>query len=115
MAFKHQHEEDCERLLGNPFPKVHDYLDALMDMYPPDKYFEHHRRFRHNSEGIAYCVEIWGEEAGKAAKIHIVRDWYGYHLRGYDLEEVLDMADKILKNVDKYPWPSIGDRVKIIV
>ena len=95
MAWRDEHEDDCNRLLGYPWSEVHYYLDELAKKYPVGKYLEYHRRFRHNKKGVAYCREEWGEEAAKAAKIHIVRDWFGW-MEHLDLKEVLEIADRLL-------------------
>ncbi len=95
MAWKHEHEDDCGRLLYYPWSEVHQYLDELARKYPVMQYDTYHRRFRHNQKGVDYCKKKWGEDAAKAAKIHIVRDWYGY-IEHLELDEVLDLADKLL-------------------
>ena len=99
MAFKEQHAEDCERLLGEPFWEVHNYLDELAKKWPPNKYGAWHRGYRHNKTGVKYCLHRWGEKAAMAAKIHIVRDWYDMHMNNLNLVEVLELADKLLKKL----------------
>jgi len=96
MAFIEDHSEDCERLLGEPFVQVHEYLDELASIWSPDKYGEWHRGYRHNKAGVKYCLHTWGEKAAMAAKIHIVRDWYGMHMNNLNLVEILELADKLL-------------------
>ena len=68
------HIEDCMRLIGAPFAKVHAYLDYYGQKYPPHIYLEYHRKFRHNRKGVAKCLELFGPLGEKAAKIHLVRD-----------------------------------------
>lgn len=78
MAWRHEHEEDCKQLLGDPFVEVHRYLDALAAEFPVEKFDAYHRQFRHIKAGVEYCREQWGEEAAKAAVIHIFRDDFGF-------------------------------------
>lgn len=95
MSWVYEHEDDCNRLLGYPWSEVHYYLDELHKKYPIGEYLDYHRQFRHNQKGVDYCRKKWGEEAAKAAKIHIVRDWYK-HINFLTLEQVLDVADELL-------------------
>jgi len=66
-----QHCEDCERKLGKPFPEVHAWLDAF---YGRDGDLAH-RAVRHNLEGVEQVRRLWGDEAARAAILHIMLDW----------------------------------------
>ncbi len=72
MATFHEHSEDCRRELGDPFEKVHAWLDELQSEYGPM-----HRRFRHHTEGVERVRSKWGDAAAEAAAIHIRKDCGG--------------------------------------
>ncbi len=74
MAKVKTHIEDCERILGEPFEKVHRWLDAFARKWKPEIYLEYHRQFRHHAEGVKKVGEMWGFYAERAAKLHIIRD-----------------------------------------
>lgn len=74
MAKIKTHNEDCMRILGGPFEIVHQWLDELAADYPPRKYLEYHRQFRHHAGGVEYVRKLWGPDAELAAKLHIIRD-----------------------------------------
>ena len=71
MSSWKQHSEDCYAIIGSPWIEVHQWLDEYAKIYFPLKI---HRIHRHHKEGIAECIKKWGEEAGKAAMIHILTD-----------------------------------------
>ena len=64
-----EHCEDCVRALGKPYEEVHKWLDELFASVGAD-----HRDIRHNCLGVEKVRKMWGDEAGKAAEIHIVAD-----------------------------------------
>lgn len=74
MATIKTHIEDCERILGEGFEYVHEWLDEYAKKYNPFIYLEYHRKFRHHAKGVKEVKEKWGEYAEKAAKLHIIRD-----------------------------------------
>jgi hypothetical protein len=63
------HCQDCVRELGEPFEKVHQWLDELFAYCGAD-----HRDIRHNNLGIEKVRQMWGDRAAEAARIHIVAD-----------------------------------------
>jgi hypothetical protein len=65
-----QHCEESERLFGKPYAEVHRWLDELMGKGLGAK----HRRKRHHQAGIRQVAELFGEEAGRVAKQHIISD-----------------------------------------
>ena len=69
MAKVSEHCEDCLRELGDEFLEVNLWLDELFDFVGSA-----HRDIRHNELGIRKIREKWGEKAGRAAEIHIMRD-----------------------------------------
>ena len=64
-----KHCEDCIRELGKPFEEVHRWLDELFAVVGSD-----HRDIRHNVMGIEKVRKMWGDQAAKAAEIHVVAD-----------------------------------------
>lgn len=89
MARIEEHMEDCERMLGKPYKEVHKFLDQYAETFPVYYLAEYHRSFLHNKYGIGVVKAIWGLEAERAAKIHIVRDYS-------------ELPVKDLKAVDSY-------------
>ena len=75
MARIEEHMKDCKRLLGKPYERVHQFLDQYAELFPVFVFTEYHRGFLHNKYGIEVVRAMWGLEAEKAAKIHIVRDY----------------------------------------
>ena len=69
MAKFSEHCEDCQRELGKPFEEVNSWLDELFEFAGAD-----HRDIRHNVKGVEKVRKMWGDEAAKAAEIHILKD-----------------------------------------
>jgi hypothetical protein len=74
MATFEQHCKDCEREFGveKRYEQIHRWLDELQSIYGP-----YHRVFRHNTKGVEMVRAKWGDQAAKAAEIHIRRDCNG--------------------------------------
>jgi len=70
MKFE-DHCQECRDRLGDPFTEVHRWLDEFAGS---EKYGMRHRKVRHHEEGIKRAIELFGEEAGLAARIHIIAD-----------------------------------------
>lgn len=94
MAKISVHEKDCIFLLKNPWTDVHKYLDQYAQKFPPTKYAEYHRSYLHNSYGVIIIRALFGEEAYKAALIHIYRDWTYLDPTKYKLEELINKVEK---------------------
>ena len=58
------------KLYGKSFEKVHQWLDELMYKGLGAR----HRRKRHHEAGIEQVIQLFGEEAGNAARQHIISD-----------------------------------------
>jgi hypothetical protein len=71
MAALYQHVAECKVVLGNGWPEVHIWLDEYAAFYHS---LLAHRAFRHHCEGVEEVRRRWGDEAAKAAEIHIARD-----------------------------------------
>ena len=95
MAFIWEHEEDCKFYMGRPFTYVHEYLDECQEMYPIWRFGGRHRKARHNAYGVEHCKWKWGDEGELAAKIHLVRDYYGLFV-GINLANITRLADGML-------------------
>jgi hypothetical protein len=72
MASIDEHCRDCLASLGNEYKEV----NAWLDEYAPTMGL-HHRVMRHHKEGVEEARKIWGDDAAKAAEIHIMKDCYG--------------------------------------
>lgn len=66
-----EHAKDCKAQLGNDWIVVHRWLDEYAGIYWP---WKGHRVHRHHKEGVEECRAKWGDEAAKAAIIHILKD-----------------------------------------
>lgn len=97
MASCKDHGDDCKRILGNDWNIVHCWLD---EMYRYDPGNLMHRAYRHHTEGVAKVLEMWGEEAAKAAEIHIRRDFPG--LDNIPTVKDWEDPDRMIKNSDQY-------------
>lgn len=69
MASLEVHCQDCVEALGEPFERVHIWLDEFFKTVGPQ-----HRAIRHNAEGVAEVRRMWGDKAAKAAELHIECD-----------------------------------------
>jgi hypothetical protein len=71
MSTFEKHCEESLRLFGNPYDEVHNWLDEFQGT---PEYKMRHRRKRHHEAGIRQAIELFGEEAGKVARQHIISD-----------------------------------------
>lgn len=65
-------EEHCEQSIeyfGEPFQGVHQWLDEFSG-----KTTFRHRRLRHHEQGIQEIIKMFGEKAGRVARLHIISD-----------------------------------------
>jgi hypothetical protein len=72
VASFEEHCEDCIRELGDPFPHVHRWLDHFFKTLGAK-----HRDVRHHKDGVEEVRKAWGDQAAKAAEIHIKKDCLG--------------------------------------
>lgn len=73
MASLEEHCQDCVKELGKEYKEVHLWLDALFV-----KLGTKHRDVRHHDKGVEQVRKKWGDEAAKAAEIHIKKDCMGF-------------------------------------
>lgn len=59
------------RLFEKPYKEVHRSLDEFMGS---QEYGMRHRKLRRHLEGIRQVIDLFGEEAGKVARQHIISD-----------------------------------------
>jgi len=59
------------RLFGRRHEEVHQWLDEFRGT---ERYGMRHRRVRHHGEGMRRVMELFGEEAAKAARQYIISD-----------------------------------------
>ena len=82
------HKEHCEQtraVLSRDWAVVHRWLDHFAaQTFPSDR----HRIHRHNLDGVEECRKRWGDEAAKAAELHILAD-----VAIYGMDHVPDMAE----------------------
>lgn len=64
-----ENEDECQRVLGNPFTEVHLYLDQFFKYYGWK-----HRCKLHHKWGVELVRLQFGEEAAKAATLHVLSD-----------------------------------------
>ncbi len=68
---KHKkHYERSRIFLGRRFSFVHKLLDSPHSVLGPGK----QRLVLHNRHGIETCRKLWGDQAAKAAELHIKDD-----------------------------------------
>lgn len=71
MKFEEHCLESIQKL-GSPYPEVHRWLDEFMGS---PKFGMKHRKVRHHEAGIQEAIKLFGVEAGKAARLHIIADF----------------------------------------
>lgn len=72
MPSLQDHIDDTLHKLGKPFVEVHQWLDELAPDFSGGL---EHRDIRHNRQGVEEVRKRWGDEAAKAAELHILLDW----------------------------------------
>ena len=65
-SFK-EHCDESERLFGQPYPEVHQWLDEFAGRPP---WGMKHRRFQHHAAGIEQVRKRFGNGAAAAARQH---------------------------------------------
>jgi len=70
MTFE-EHCRESDALFGKPYGEVHRWLDEFQKA--PGIGMKH-RRFRHHEAGIEKIKKLFGEDAGEAARQHIISD-----------------------------------------
>ncbi|MFC1812772.1 DUF6915 family protein [Thermodesulfobacteriota bacterium] len=70
-----QHNDACFKRWNNTYEEIHKFLDQYQEAYVDNRYA--HRRLLHHSLGVELVVKAFGEEARKAADLHIRQDIYG--------------------------------------
>jgi len=71
MASFEKHCEESFRLFDEAWEDVHRWLDAYAGT---PEYGFHHRKKRHHEAGIHEVARLFGPEAAKAARQHIITD-----------------------------------------
>jgi hypothetical protein len=71
MASFKEHCADCMKELGKQHAQVHLWLDEYAKCYFP---WMGHRIHRHHLQGVEEVRHKWGDEAARAAEIHILKD-----------------------------------------
>ena len=69
-SFEHHCAESIQ-MFGKPFEEVHKWLDEFAGRAP---YGMRHRKLRHHQAGVEEVRKLWGDDAAKAARQHIISD-----------------------------------------
>ena len=89
MSTFKEHCKECEEALGKPWDVVHRWLDEFAHLTFPSPF---HRIYRHHREGVEEVRCKWGDEAAKAAELHILSDFkYAGLCHVPDKDEVTEM------------------------
>ena len=67
------HCDECEKKLGKGWEVVHRWLDYYAN-HNGAAFNPHHRIFRHHRKGVEEVRKMWGDQAAKAAELHIIAD-----------------------------------------
>lgn len=71
MSSYKEHCKECKEKLGFEHYVVHKWLDELAAQSWPYKF---HRAARHHEGGVEEVRRKWGDDAAKAAELHIYAD-----------------------------------------
>ena len=85
MSSFEQHCKECEEKLGDRFEEVHRFLDQFAGKLGYD-----HRKIFHHKYGVALVRHFFGDEAAKAAELHIKADCGG---KVPDTDDWMDAMD----------------------
>jgi len=96
MANSKEHSLECWSILGEEHLVVHKFLDQYVGVFPVDKHSDLHRIFLHNKNGLYLCKLYYGVEGEKAAKVHLVRDWFCISIKEKDFDWVEKNLEKAL-------------------
>lgn len=89
-----EHEAHAKQMFGEPWTKVHKWLDEFMGTPP---YGMRHRKLRHHLAGIEEVRALYGDEAAEVARQHIMDDlktegWYEGQPFPKDTRHFVDMG-----------------------
>lgn len=88
MDYK-QHCDRCQEQLGKPWYVIHRWLDEHARKSGLQQ--GRHRVYRHHKEGVELVRSKWGDDAAKAAELHIMDD-FGYIPSQKELEDKFGMG-----------------------
>ena len=96
------HCKECMEKMGKDFDHVHQWLDCTAIDYFP---WMGHRQIRHHIDGVEQIRKLWGDEAAKAAEMHIISD------EGYvpSKEQIRERYGPSPFNDDKGEYPTYKD------
>jgi len=78
MSALRVHEDQCRKILGEPFTEVHQFLDQYNDPVAHPFTAHLHRRRLHHLTGLQLVAQRFGGLAFLAACLHILEDCLGY-------------------------------------
>jgi hypothetical protein len=88
------HEQACIERFGKPYTDVHIWLDWYkgksgdgFDYTNETGFPAKHREKTHHVEGVLEVIGMWGEEAGEAAKQHILDDFKDINMKQIPMAE----------------------------
>ena len=73
MKFQ-DHCLECERELGKAWEVVHRWLDEFAKHYHDPITKHYHWLHRHHTDGVEEVRHKWGDQAERAAELHIISD-----------------------------------------
>ena len=97
-ADREKHENVCEKILGNPYTEVHEYMDSK-------KGPKHREEFGHDMKAEDYIKDKWGDEGQNAFILHILADRLSDIYGGNDNfkvdDDVIECIKKGFENIKK--------------
>ena len=99
MASFEEHCKDCENELGDRHEKVNRWLDELFARLG---FSVKHRDARHHRDGIEEVRRMWGDDAARAAEIHVSRDFHGWIPK--NSQEVQDWRMGVVHTPPGFEW-----------
>lgn len=96
---REEHYDSCYKKLGNGWGKVHKWMDQHAGISFPSTA---HRCINHHQKGIEEVRKMWGDEAAKAALLHVEDDldWAGY--RRDDIPKDREDAKRYWGDIDDF-------------
>ena len=105
MAHYKEHCADCQRELGKAWEVVHRWLDEFA--FRRGCLNAHHRSIRHHTAGVEKVREMWGDQAARAAEIHIEKDFGRVPTPNQSQSWSLFGPEKVLPGGESFPTDDV--------